>query len=148
VAAVVEVKSKLTTKNLDEAIGNLHSSCRGLEFGSGAPITDEKGYRPPHTFTSPCACILAFDSEVATERLTETLKVAARVWDIVCVLGEKGGLYVVGQHGNQVCCGLHENAERLLTFSVLLRDNVQNIRASRGTPPLEHYVAQINSRLI
>lgn len=146
VASVVEVKSSLTTTELDSALHNLKSSCRNLEFCSGTAM-DKTGFKPPHIITHPFACILAFSSNVAIETLIKKLK-TEQSWDVVCVLGSNGGLYARLKTGQLAHFETDTDEKRLLEFSVMLRDNIQDIRASRGTPSLGSYVAERKMRIL
>lgn len=147
VASVVEVKSKLTTSELQGALANVRSSCRALRLASGASM-ELTGYQMPHPTIPPFSCILAFESEVASNTLIDTLKLNRDAWDLVCVLGMKGGLYAGLRSGDPTDCGISDDLERLLAFSVILRDNIQHARASRGTPTLQNYVTAPTPRAL
>ena len=107
---------------------------------------DETGYQAPHPTMPSFPCLLAFASEVASSTLSETLKCNREAWDLVCVLGPNGGLYVGLRTGTPAVCSITDDEERLLAFSVILRDNIQNVRASRGTPTLQNYVTTLSQQ--
>ena len=140
VASVVEVKSTLTTSELSKALENLES-CHALRMGSGAAMTST-GHKAPHSTKRLFRCILAFQSEVATQTLLQTLKMT-RAWDAACVLGPNGGLFFVAATGEPSQFLVESDPERLMGFSVILRDNIQDVRATRGTPALFSYVTDM-----
>jgi hypothetical protein len=139
VAAVVEVKSTLTTSELASALDNVFSACRSMRITSGAPMNPE-GKRLGHPVLLPAPAILAFDSDVAVSTLKATLADNEQKWATVCVLGGNGGVYLRTMTGSIVEVPAPDDAARLLAFSVHLRDNIQDARATRGNPPLIEYV--------
>jgi hypothetical protein len=141
VASVVEVKSTLTTSELSKALENLESCC-SLEMNSGAAMTST-GYKAPHSTRPLFRCILAFKSEVATQTLLQTLKMHVRAWNAACVLGPNGGLFFLDATGVTSQFLVESDQERLMGFSVILRDNIQDARATRGTPALFGYVTDM-----
>lgn len=144
VAATVEVKSKLTTAELSSAIDNLNS-VRKLQALSSAPM-DSNGDRQAHFFINTLLSIVAFESDVAFDTLKKTL-VGSEVWDSVCVLGEKGGLFVRGRNSKrlQLLPPSASDEQKLAVFSIITRDNIQNSRLYRLTAGLESYVDYDNN---
>ena len=88
----------------------------------------------------PFGCILAFESNVAIATLLRELRLS-RGRALVCVLGVKGGVYAAGDEIGtaEMCDDRTPDAERLLIFSALRRDNIQEARGIRGTPGLAGY---------
>ena len=152
VASVVEVKSKLTTTELRNALESLPTSTR-LKMLSGLPSSSPLGQRTGTNFaTPPIACILAFESDVAYDTLFKTLDENCNSWDIACILGGNGGVFFVdsdGEHRRMHAVQFPDDPSDeclLADFSVLIRDQIQQLRISRlaQAPSLRPYVSIIH----
>jgi len=88
----------LKTGELLKALENLHSPCVELEMFSGATM-DEHGHQAGHSISRPLRCILAFASNVATTTLHDKLKTQSDSWDLVCVLEDKGRIFLNNSDG-------------------------------------------------
>jgi len=130
VAAVVEVKSTLTTTELSGAINNLEkTNC--LQALSTAQ-QDDSGYKKAHYQISHCTSIVAFNSVVSYDTLISSLKDHSS-WDLVCVLGCKGGVFANSRNGDllELLPSETSDVRKLSTYSILLRDHIQNARTYR-----------------
>ena len=152
VASVVEVKSKLTTAELRKALNSLPTATK-LTMLSGTPASSPLGTRPGAIqYTRPFGCILAFESDVAYETLYQMLDENLDSWDIACVLGGNGGVFFVaadenGRRMEAVNFPQNDADDYLLTdFSVLIRDQIQQLRIARlaQAPSLRPYVSEIH----
>ena len=152
VAAVVEVKSNLTKKELEETLKKLPTAVR-VNMCSGFPRDIESGQHMggiPITF--PFGCLLAFQSEVAQSTLVEILENNLNNWDIVCVLGDNGGVFyiedtIVKRQMFTVQFPDDSSPPILLgDFSVLLRDKIQmlHLERVRQAPSLRPYISIVN----
>lgn len=150
VAAVVEVKSKLTTKGLQSALEKLPAATR-MNLCSGLRPDPNTGIFPGTLETKyPLACILAFESDVSKATLVAALERDLGCWDVVCVLGENGGVFFTTEgvkKSKMVEFPDHLSRPHLLAdFSVLLRDRIQQLRLERisEAPQLRPYVSKID----
>jgi hypothetical protein len=152
VAAVVEVKSCLTTTELRSALKKLPDATQMNLCSGFRPDPETGGYPGGINFTFPLACILAFESDVAKSTLVDTLEQNTDAWDIACVLGENGGVFftngIVGQKQMHTVEYPDDSSPRFLLadFSVLIRDGIQQLHLERmaQAPALRPYVSVIN----
>ena len=92
-------------------------------------------------------CIRDSSSRVALETLKRDLA-ADKSWDLVCVLSENGGVFGRDRENNELLELLPStapDARKLLVYSILVRDHVQNARAYRLVAGLEDYINFDNS---
>lgn len=98
VAAVVEVKSMLTTAELRSSLSKLKSATRPNVFSVYMHDQFDVG-----KVLFPLSCVLAFDSNIAKETFQTMLKDHIQSWDAVCVLGGKSiGVYFRDRKGEFV----------------------------------------------
>ena len=139
VAAVVEVKSTLTTTELGSALKNLEQT-HFLKALSTAPMLPN-GEKVPHFQMSHLTSIVAFDSKVAIKTLKDALVVDSS-WDLVLVLGSKGGLFANSRTGDllELLPATESDVQKLAVYSILVRDHIQDSRAYRVAASLESYM--------
>jgi hypothetical protein len=152
VAAVVEVKSRLTKKELYETLAKLPKAVH-MNMCSGFPrdeITGNHEGGVPLTF--PFGCLLAFSSEISKATLVEALESNLTSWDIVCVLGDNGGVFYMEDNfvtRQMFTVQFPDDASPptlLGDFSVLVRDRIQmlHLERKRQAPSIRPYVAKVN----